>query len=112
MSSIRHHIRTAFLAYGMVTASAIAQVSRRVSVDSLGAQANDRSWTSSISTDGRFVAFSSSASNLVTGDDNGFVDVFVHDRETGTTERVSVSSSGAQANGPSKQPVISVMVAT
>jgi len=52
-----------------------------------------------LSDDGRFVAFSSAASNLVAGDTNGVVDVFVHDRRTATTTRASVSSAGEQPNG-------------
>jgi hypothetical protein len=47
------------------------------------------------------VAFSSNATNLVDNDTNGVADVFVHDRVAGTTSRVSVSSSGNQANGKS-----------
>src|SRR5439155_969179 len=46
------------------------------------------------SADGRFVAFQSDATNLVAGDTNGATDVFVHDRQTGATERVSVASGG------------------
>jgi Tol biopolymer transport system component len=60
-----------------------------------------------ISSDGRFVAFQSSASNLVPHDTNGRSDVFVHDRVGGTTVRVSVSSAGRQANGDSWGPDIS-----
>jgi Tol biopolymer transport system component len=71
---------------------------RRASVSSSGAQANGASFNPSISADGRFVAFVSPASNLVDGDTNGAYDVFVHDLRTGKTRRVSVSSSGAQAN--------------
>jgi Ca2+-binding RTX toxin-like protein len=70
----------------------------RVSVASDGTQGNDGSWVTSISADGRFVAFSSMASNLVPGDTNGREDVFVHDRQTGQTERVSVASNGTQGN--------------
>jgi archaellum component FlaF (FlaF/FlaG flagellin family) len=70
----------------------------RVSVSSAGEQGNNWTVGASISGDGRFVAFSSSASNLVPGDTNGVWDIFVHDRLTGATERVSVSSSGEQAN--------------
>jgi hypothetical protein len=55
----------------------------------------------SISADGRFVAFSSAASNLVPGDTNHKADVFVHDRQTGTTQRVSVASDGTQGGGKS-----------
>ena len=71
----------------------------RVSVDSGGVQGNDDSYVSSISADGRYVAFESLASNLVAGDTNGHIDVFVRDRLSGTTERVSVDSSGVQGNG-------------
>jgi hypothetical protein len=73
-------------------------VTERVSINSNGAQANSDSTYLSISADGRFVAFQSDASNLVPGDTNGQADIFVHDRETAKTERVSVSSGEAQAN--------------
>src|SRR4030095_2347568 len=67
----------------------------RVSVDSAGGQADDASIEPpSISRNGRWVAFSSLASNLVTGDTAGQSDVFVHDVATGTTTRVSVGSAG------------------
>jgi Tol biopolymer transport system component len=77
----------------------------RVSLSTGGAQANGES--PSISNDGRYVAFSSGAGNLVPGDTNGNFDVFVRDRQTATTLRVSVHSSGAQANGYSDQACIS-----
>jgi hypothetical protein len=80
---------------------------RRVSVSSDGVEANARSDTPSISSDGRFVAFLSFASNLVTGDTNNNGDVFVWDRSTGTTELASVTSSGIQGNFESHQPAIS-----
>src|SRR5439155_1073811 len=57
--------------------------------------------------DGRFVAFHSAATNLVTGDTNGAADVFVHDRQTGTTERVSVASGGTQRNAASSGSALS-----
>ena len=79
----------------------------RVSVDSAGAEANGESTLPSISADGRFVAFFSYATNLVAGDTNAFSDVFVRDRATGTTERVSVDSSGAQGDGDSVTPALS-----
>jgi len=63
--------------------------------------------TPSLSQDGRFVAFSSSSNNLVAGDNNGQGDVFVHDRVTGTTTRVSLDSAGQEANGSSSNPSIS-----
>lgn len=71
---------------------------RLVSVDSSEAQGNGASGTPTISADGRYVAFPSSATNLVPNDTNGHVDYFVHDMQTGITERVSVSSSGAQGD--------------
>jgi len=68
----------------------------------LGAQASGgHSYTASISADGRYVAFQSYATNLVIDDTNKKGDIFVHDRNTGVTERVSLSSSGAQAIGDS-----------
>jgi uncharacterized repeat protein (TIGR01451 family) len=77
----------------------------RVSVSSAGRQGDADSGLlngmagPSISADGRFVVFDSEATNLVKGDTNGTSDVFLHDRLTGATERVSVSSTGAQASG-------------
>jgi PKD repeat protein len=81
----------------------------RVSVTSIGEQANNVSGQSNpaISVDGRFVAFTSIATNLVAGDSNNLQDVFVKDRETDVTERVSVSTAGLQANGASGGPAIS-----
>src|SRR5437660_497094 len=82
--------------------SAGAQTTVRVSVASDGTEGNDVSLGSALSADGRFVAFDSAATNLVAGDTNGTTDVFVHDRQTGTTERVSVASGGGtQGNGKS-----------
>ena len=71
------------------------------SVSTAGTQGDQDSELPAVSADGRFVAFVSLSDNLVPGDTNGAADVFVRDRLTGTTERISVSSSGAQANGPS-----------
>jgi Tol biopolymer transport system component len=79
----------------------------RVSVGSSGRQCNGPSGSGAISADGRYVAFSSNASNLVLGDTNHRPDVFVHDRETGRTTRVSVNSGGRQGNGESYGPAIS-----
>lgn len=72
----------------------------RVSVNSAGSEANGESTSPALSADGRYVAFLSSAGNLVPGDTNGVKDIFVHDRLTGQTRRVSISSSGAEGNGP------------
>ncbi len=76
-------------------------VTERVSVSSAGSEGNQQSERSAVSADGRFVAFVSLADNLVPGDTNNEADIFVHDRLTGTTERVSVSSREEQANGDS-----------
>jgi len=67
-----------------------------VSVDSNGTPANNGCWFPSISSDGRFVAWDSEAINLVAGDTNKVSDVFVHDRQTGATERASVDDAGVQ----------------
>ncbi len=71
-----------------------AGMTTRVSVASDGTQGNNSSGSSSesITADGRFVVLHSSASDLVPGDTNGCVDVFVHDRQTGQTTRISVAS--------------------
>jgi Tol biopolymer transport system component len=82
-------------------------ITERVSVSSDGAEGNGISLAPAISADGRYVAFYSAAFNLVSGDANGVNDVFVHDRETGITERVSVSSDGSGGNAGSLVPAIS-----
>jgi hypothetical protein len=99
-----------------------AGVTTRVSVDSLGVQAvGNVTWTPfepggwspyepfgrpDISSDGRFVVFSSRATNLVAGDGNGELDVFLHDLQTGATTRVSVDVNDAEAFGGSASPTI------
>lgn len=77
------------------------------SIDSAGGQANDHSKIPTLSADGRYVCYLSSASNLVPGDNNGVDDVFVHDLLTRTTTRVSMAWNGAEANGHCKEPYIS-----
>ncbi len=84
-----------------------ARLTERVSVSTAGAQGNGwSSYVTPISADGRLVAFGSQASNLVAGDTNGGEDVFVRDRQTGTTSRVSVDTAGSQANGSSFYPAM------
>ena len=78
-----------------------------VSLDPTGATGNGESTGPSISADGRFVAFASFASNLVAGDANGAVDVFVHDRQTGQTVLASVDASGTQGDNDSSYPALS-----
>jgi Tol biopolymer transport system component len=85
-------------------------VTTRVSTSSTGVEGNSQSLVVGnhhLSFDGRYVAFESVASNLVAGDTNGTSDVFVHDRITGATERVSVTTSGVQGNSNSRGPSIS-----
>jgi len=79
----------------------------RVSLASAGGQGNGDSLAAAISADGRVVAFYSAADNLVAGDSNGTLDVFVRDLDAATTTRVSVGPGGVQGNGQSFAPDIS-----
>lgn len=79
----------------------------RVSRGLGGAWTDGDSFDPALSGDGRFVAFSSLASNLVTGDYNGALDIFVYDRQAGTTERVNLNSNGEVANDDCYQTRIS-----
>jgi len=80
---------------------------QRISVTAEGTQANGESTFPAISGDGRFVAFTSSAQNLVAGDTNQVQDVFVKDRESGAIQCMSVSTNGAPTWGASYSPSIS-----
>lgn len=82
------------------TASSINEMpmTERVSVASNGMQGNSDSGAQVISADGRYIVFSSNASNLVEGDTNGVADIFVHDRLTGQIQLVSIASNGTQGN--------------
>ena len=95
-------------AYGDVfIRDCVAGTTELASVTTGGVQGNAGSYDPQISADGRFVVFVSDATNLVPGDTNGHQDIFIHDRQSGTTERVSVGSSGMQGNGDSSEPSIS-----
>ena len=85
----------------------VAGTTKRVSVGAGGRQANAASWPESISADGREVAFTSAATNLINGDTNRHTDVFVRQLDTGVTTRVSVSTSGRQLDSGASQPVLS-----
>ena len=92
------------LAVALIAATApalAAGTTTRASVSSSGIQATGDSADPAVSADGRYVAFISAAGNLVAHDNNGMKDVFVRDRQLGRTERVSISSSGAEGNGDS-----------
>jgi Tol biopolymer transport system component len=79
----------------------------RINVSSGGTQGNAQSNSPVISADGRYVAFTSSADNLVAGDKNAVDDVFVRDLKTGKTRLVSVSSAGVQGSNRSQSDAIS-----
>ncbi len=78
-----------------------------VSLATGGVSGHGDSHESTISADGRFVAFASIADDLILGDTNGAFDVFVRDMQLGVTERVSVSSLGVESDGASERPDIS-----
>ncbi len=90
-----------------IAGTATAQSTTRESVSSAGAQGNSYSWYPVLSATGRYVAFESGATNLVANDTNFRPDIFVRDRSTEQTTRVSVSSSGAQGTGNAQLPSIS-----
>jgi subtilisin family serine protease/Tol biopolymer transport system component len=79
----------------------------RISVGAAGSQGNSDSSSPSLTSDGRLVAFQSTASNLVANDNNGFGDVFVRDLDSEITRRVSLGPGQAEANGSSGLPAIS-----
>ena len=79
----------------------------RVSVAADGTEASAPSQDVALSADGSVVAFVSAATNLVPGDTNGHKDVFVRDRTSGATTRISLATGGAQASAGSGQPVLS-----
>jgi hypothetical protein len=100
-----------------VAAPAAAQITR-VSISTAGVEANGPSGPPSVSADGRYVVFASTATNLVAGDTNGVSDVFLRDRDTDgdgifdeagavATTRISLGPGATQATGPSSQPAIS-----
>ncbi len=79
----------------------------RISVSTAGVAGNAGSTRPSLSSDGRFVAFRSQATNLVAGDNNGVADIFVYDVQTGLTIRASVNDQGAEGNAKSDRPALS-----
>lgn len=103
-------------AFDIFVRDLVAERTVRVSVSSSGREARPRgsgtgdttstSASASISTDGRYVAFSSSAAELVSGDTNSSFDVFIHDLRRATTTRVSVLDDGTQSSGESTHPLV------
>jgi hypothetical protein len=108
MLSKRSFLATATVLLGVILLALLARASNggaaagdteRVSVDSNGVEADGGDTEDpSITPDGRYVVFFSAADNLVTGDTNTSQDTFVHDRQTGVTERVSVDSNGGEVD--------------
>jgi Tol biopolymer transport system component len=80
---------------------------KRASVRSNGTEANQRSDDVDISANGRYMVFESNADNLSPDDGNGDMDVFIHDRVTGKTKRMSVTSGEEGAEGSSSNPSVS-----
>lgn len=110
MSCLRLPVATALLLAplaGTLAAQVHLDVTTRVSVDSAGVQANSFSLEERISTGGRYVVFTSYASDLVAGDTNSVNDVFWHDRVTGVTERASLDHAGGQITLYSRYPSVS-----
>lgn len=90
---VRRRVYASFLSSGTI---------RHVSLSTLGDPTEVAAELASISPDGRYVCYSTAASNLVPGDANGKADVFLHDLSTGGTVIASVSSEGASGNGDSR----------
>jgi hypothetical protein len=93
--------RRRLLGVSSIVAVALLTLPAASRSDGPAGAANGVSYDPTISTGGRYVAFSSDASNLVAGDSNHARDVFVYDRVAQTLERISVSSAGVQGNNDS-----------
>ncbi|MBL8841997.1 MAG: PD40 domain-containing protein [Planctomycetes bacterium] len=93
--------------FSFLVAEAHADETRRISNTPSGAAGSAASWCGAVSADGNFVVFESAADDLVAGDMNGREDLFLWERATGAITRVSVSTSGAEADGDSYGPSIS-----
>ena len=93
--------------YDIFVHDMVTRQTTRVSVDGNGNQANGHSDDASISGDGQLVAFQSTADNLVEGDTNNNYDIFVHNRATGETTRISLAEDGSEGNRTSYRPAFS-----
>ena len=97
--------------FGLLLAAACAAwaaaPTERISVNSAEVQGNSLSYDPSVSADGRFVSFTSQATNMISVDTNGGGEIFLRDTVAGTTERVSISNNEAQANADSSQSSVS-----
>ncbi len=104
-----HRVIAVLPAFALASTHASASTVELLNVSSSGQPGNGNAHgTICASGDGRLIAYDSAASNLVAGDGNGALDVFLHDRDTGQVTRISESALGGDANGPSYCPVISL----
>lgn len=102
--SLTFHLLTLFALAGGATAQ---MTTDRIAMGMGGAQPNGNVSDVAMSADGRFVVFSSDATNLVAGDTNGKQDVFLYDADLQSVERISVTSLGVEGNNNSFSPSIS-----
>ena len=91
----------------LLSAPLAAQATERINVATGGQEGNGYTSSAAVSADGRFVAFASDATNLVAGDTNADTDIFLRDRLTSTTRRMSLASDGSQAADSCGSPAIS-----
>lgn len=102
------HDNNGIIGWDIFAVDLASQTIQRVSVSSIGEEGNGQSTLPQVSGDGRYVLFQSNALNFVTPDINGIGDdIFLHDRQTGITELVSVSSTGEQGNYYNTFPAMS-----
>ena len=94
-----NHVRHSLILSALLAVPALGQTTTRETVSSTGVQGTLGNGDPCLSADGRYSCFRSASPNLVPGDTNGANDIFVHDRQTGQTTRVSVDSAGVQGNG-------------
>lgn len=94
-------------AYDIFVRDMLTGVTVKISQAQGGEPADSDSWSSDISADGRYLTFVSWATNLVPNDLNDQLDVFIHDRLSGETVRISESAGGDEGNGSSETPAIS-----
>lgn len=96
-----HACATAVITTVLAAAMPLGCAVERISVASGGGQANNQSRYAAISGNGRYVVFTSDATNLVAADSNGAADIFLRDRALGTTTRISNKSDGSQSDAVS-----------
>ncbi len=94
------------LTFILCNSASAADTTIQININATGSQPNGGSLNPAISADGNYAVYSSDASNLVPNDTNGKSDIFVYNKITNQTYRVSVDSTGAQSNGNSYNPSI------